>query len=336
MVVICLVICAAGNFAGCKDGFKKGPNIRKVKLDIQVDHFEEDFFGLQTKTNALQFKKGLAVLKAKYGPFYEDFLYNIAAFSMGEPDSVLYSQIRDFIMSRQPIYDSIAYYIPHLDKELKKIENALKRARVYFPELPLPGRVITYIGPIDGFGSFASEAGLCVGLQQFLGPNFPGYQSDYLLSLFGKQRLQQFSPDYLAPLAIETWINREFPDQAGHYSLKDKMIEEGRKLYVLKSLLPNQPDSLIFGYSASQMQWCQHNSYLIKRYFEKEKLLKIKNPEIIVTYINDNQRPDSLPAEFPNNVGKYLGYLLVKNYMEDQGNTDLTALMRMEFWKFTQ
>jgi len=313
--------------AGCRSGNKSGPNIRKVKLDMQVDHFEKDFFALKTK----EIDKGLVALKTKYGHFYVDFMYNIAAFSM--EDSVLKKQIQRFIKENRSLYDSIDYYIPHLNSQLKEVENALKRAKIYFPDLALPTRIITYLGPVDGFGSFASKAGIGVGLQQFLGQKYTGYQSDYLASLYGGQRLHQFTSAYIAPAAIGCWLSKIFPDKAGRYTLKDKMIEEGRKLYVLKALLPNLPDSAIFGYTARQMQWCQNNNYLITRYFEHENLLKTKSPEIIVEYISDNQRPDSLPKEFPNNIGRYLGFLFVKNYMENNTKTDLPGLMNMELWE---
>lgn len=316
-------------YFGCKEGKRKGPNIRKVKLDIRVDHFEKDFFALDTNTHYTS--EQLERLKTKYGYFYEDFLYNIAAFSMD--DAVLPEEVKKFIAENRYLYDSIEDYIPHLDRQLKRIENALKRAKIDFPDLPLPSRIITYIGPMDGYGCFASKAGLAIGLQQFLGPGFIGYQSDYLLSLFGRQRLHQFAPDYIAPSAISSWISKAFPDKAGRFTLKDKMIEEGRKLYVLKSLLPDLPDSLIFGYSGKQMSWCENNTYLIKKYFEHEKLLKTQKPEIIVEYISDNQRPDNLPMEYPNNIGKYLGFLYVKEYMEDNRKTSLSILMSLDLWE---
>ncbi|UAY57177.1 gliding motility protein GldB-related protein [Arachidicoccus terrestris] len=322
--VMACVVC----YFGCKAGKRKGPNIRKVKLDIKVDHFEKDFFALDTNTHYMS--EGLKRLKTQYGYFYEGFLYNIAAFSMD--DAVLPDEMNKFIVENRYLYDSIDDYIPHLDRQLKKIENALKRAKIYFPHLSLPGRIITYIGPVDGYGCFASKAGLAIGLQQFLGPGFTGYQSDYLLSLFGQQRLHQFTPDYIAPSVIGSWIAKIFPDKAEQYTLKDKMIEEGRKLYVLKALLPDLPDSLIFGYSGKQMTWCANNTYLIKKYFEHEKLLQIQNPEIIVEYMSDNQRPDDLPMEYPNNIGKYLGFLYVKEYMKDHPKINLPQLMGEKVW----
>lgn len=326
--IIIVIACMTSCFA-CKEGKRKGPSIRKVKLDIKVDHFEKDFFALDTNRDYIDL--GLKRLKIKYGQFYDDFLYNIAAFSMD--DAALPEEIHTFIVENRYLFDSIQVYIPHLDRQLKKIENALKRAKIYFPDLPLPSRIITYIGPMDGYGSFASKAGLGIGLQHFLGRRFTGYRSDYLMSLFGQQRLHQFAPEYIAPATINRWITKVFPDKAGRYTLKDKMIEEGRKLYVLKALLPDLPDSLIFGYSGRQMEWCEHNSYLIKKYFEHEKLLKTQKPEIIVEYISDNQRPTRLPSEYPNNIGRYLGFLYVKEYMNDHIKNDLPQLMKKELWE---
>ncbi|GAB3365374.1 hypothetical protein GCM10027566_35950 [Arachidicoccus ginsenosidivorans] len=327
-IVIILIIVMA-SFWGCATGNKKGPNIRKVKLEINVDHFERDFFGLDTN----KLEQGLDSLKTKYGYFYNDFLYNIAAFSMD--DGELKGQINAFLRSNKEVYDSVDYYIPHLNRQIKEIENAFKRAKIYFPGLDLPTKVITYIGPIDGYGSFVSKSGLCIGLQQFFGSKFSGYikQADYLESLFGKQRLQQFAPDYIAPNAIMSWINREFPDKAGHFTLGEKLAEEGRKVYLLKALLPDLTDSAIFGYSESQTKWCHNNSIIIKRYFEQKSLLQTKNPEKIVAYLSDNLRPSDLPKEFPDNIGKYLGFIMVQDFMDDHKNTTLPVLMELDFGK---
>jgi len=321
-------LCILIGFSNCHSGKNVGPNIRKVKLELPVSHFENDFFKLDTNNLV----SGLDSLKVKYGYFYTDYMYNIAAFSM--EDETFYIQIKHFIRTNRQIYDSVSYYIPHLDKQLHELENAIKRAKVYFPELSMPPRIITYIGPIDGYGSFASKEGLAVGLQQFFGTQYTGYQNqqDYLESLFGSQRLKQFTPDYIAPAAITSWINRTFPDKSGHYTLADKLIEEGRKIYVLKALLPELSDSAIFGYTGEQMKWCNNNSILIKRYFEHENLLKTKNPEKIVTYLSDNLRPDSLPEAFPNNIGKYLGFLMVRDYMVDHKKITLPHLMELELW----
>ena len=311
---------------GCGPQHKKGPNISKVKLDIQVDHFEKDFFSLDT--NNLQV--GLNILKRKYGDFYKDFFYNIAAFSMDEDQ--FYPEVCTYLRTYRFIYDSIDYYIPNLNQQIKAIENALKRAKIYFPGRKLPSKVITYIGPIDGFGSFVSKSGIGIGLQQFLGPTFSGYKKEaiYLENLFGKQKLQQFSPDYIAPSAILCWINREFPDKAGKYTLQKKLIEEGRKLYLLKILLPDLSDATILGYTKEQINWCQNNRILIEHYFKHDNLLKTTDPEKIVAYLSDNQRPVGLPEEFVDNTGKYLGFLMVSKFMEAHRKTTLKELMLMK------
>ena len=314
---------------GCKSVNKKGPDIKNVKLEIKVDHFENDFFNLDSNN----LEKGLQKLKTKYGRFYTDFLFNIAAFSVEK--TKLNKQLTAFLIANKSTCDSISYYIPDLNLQLKHIENALKRAKIYFPKLKTPDRLITYIGPIDGYGSFAISSNICIGLQQFMGARYHRYidQKAYLESIYGAQRLKQFTGAYIAPSAIKAWINREFPDQPGHYTLKDKLLEEGRKAYLLKALLPNMPDSTIFGYDHQHMSWCKNNEILIKKYFEHENLLNTDSPEVIVTYISDNLRAEGLPEDFPDHIGKYLGFMMVRSYMENQNKTTLPGLMKLDLWE---
>ena len=315
--------------AGCQGGWKSGPNIRKVKLDIKVEHFEKDLFSLDSSN----LSGGLRSLKQKYGQFYDAFIYNIAAFSM-EDEDVLQGQVLSFIQNNRSLYQQLEDYIPHLNSSLKEIENALKRAKVYFADMPIPSKIITYLGPLDGFGAFALDdsAGIAVGLQQFLGSNYPAYQTDYLQAIFGKQRINQFVSENIAPTALRAWVEKVFPDKGGRRTLKEKLIEEGRKSFLLKALLPDTPDSLIFGFSPEQMEWCISNSLLIKQFFENEDLYKTDSPELIVEYFSETQRSEQLPEAFPSKVASYMGFLLVKEYMNDHAKTPLSKLMNMNFW----
>lgn len=302
---------------------KNAPDISKIQLNMPVVHWEKDFLSMDT----LHLERELAKLKSKYGVFYNDFLFSIAAFSPREKDNNL--QIRNFIAEYKPLADSIAHYIPNLVAPLKQIENGLKRAKVYFPHIALPGRIITYIGPIDSYGAFIDEGNIAVGLQQFLGPNYTGYQTAYINSLFGDQKINCFSPAYIAPTAILAWITHEFPDEPGNLRMIDKMVEEGRKLYVLKCLLPELPDSLLFGYDRQQMEWCARHSSEIDDYFESRKLFDTDKAEIIIQYLSDQQSAENQPKDFPNNIGKYVGYNIVSAFMIHEPDLKLIELLSL-------
>lgn len=315
-------ICFAVLLCSCQSPLKKekGPDISKVKLDMTIDRFEKSFFALDTN----HLDQGLIALKKRYGVFYDNFLYSIATFSPKNED--LNKGISQFIRTNKTLSDQIDRYFPDLDRDLKPIENALKRAKVYFPAKKIPDRLITYIGPLDSYGIFIDKNSIAIGLQQFLGIQYPGYQSEYMENLFGKQRLKCFSKEYIPVAAIAAWISYAFPRKSGIIRLKDKMMEDGRALYAVKKLLPEVPDTLLFGYSKKQLDWCNGHKSEIYDYFEKGKLFETKDPELIFEYTSDQMTAEGLPKECPYNIGKYIGFTLIKRYMGDNQKDSISKL----------
>lgn len=313
-------------FISCQGKRKeKTPDISQVHLSLPIEHFERDFFAMSAKGDL---STNLKALKKKYGAFYTDFLYSIAAFSPRQDDDPVASAV-SFIQKYKSVADSIPIYYPKLERHLAQIEAGLKRAKVYFPKALIPQRIITYVGPFDSYGAFYADKYLAIGLQQFLGPDYKAYQSDYLINLYGSQKIHTFSENYIPATALRTWLDGTFPQKTGHLRLIDLMVEEGRKIYALKRLLPQTDDKILLGYSLQQFQWCENTQSSLMHYFSKDNLFETQQPEQIIQYTSDQFIGPGLPDKFPSNIGKFIGWKLVSKYMDNHKNCSLQDLFQL-------
>ena len=105
------------------------------------------------------------------------------------------------------------------------------------------------------------------------------------------------------------------------------MIHEGKIIYATSLLLPEAPDSLLFGFSAKQMDWCRKNEDNIWRFFIEQKLLFNKNPGEFIKFINDGATTSGFPPQAPAKIGCFIGWRIVSRYMEQKKAIKVEELM---------
>src|SRR3954447_9293182 len=95
MAILIIVI------SGC--GGKQIPDVSGVKVDLQMQRFDQDFFALDTS----RIDQSLQRLHEKYPGFLRDFIYNILALPP-HPDSsiTVETQLVSFLRSYAPLKDS--------------------------------------------------------------------------------------------------------------------------------------------------------------------------------------------------------------------------------------
>jgi hypothetical protein len=141
---------------------------------------------------------------------------------------------------------------------------------------------------------------------------------------------RRFTPENITPRVIEVITREElFPELDADKSLLSKMIYNGKLLYFMKNILPETPDSTIIGYSASQMKWAEEFESDSWAYFLEYNLLFDTDYFKIQKYLAEapftpglGTQNDSAPK-----LGLFLGWQIVKKYMENQPDITLQALM---------
>ncbi len=221
------------------------------------------------------------------------------------------------------MYDSVSRTFASFDEEAGDIKRGLQFVNYYFPQYSLPQQVITFVGPFEGYSNVLTGSGLAVGLQLYMGKDFPAYGTDFLREVYPAYQSRRFEAAYIPVNCMTNIINDIYPPQSGAKTLIAQMIEEGKRMYVLDKLLPETDDTLKTGYTGKQLQGCYGNEAGIWNYFIENNLLYINDPVQIRDYTNDAPRTEALGQASPGNIGLFVGWQIVKKWMAEKG-THLT------------
>ena len=303
------------------------PNVSGIKIAIQVNRFDKDLFSIDTNN----IPASLSTLEQKYPNFLKDFLYNIMALPPQE-DSVVKGLklfLRDPNYTR--IHDSINLKFASFDTYQNAIEKGLQFTKYYFPTYKLPEQIITYIGPVEGYGNVMTGSGLAIGLQLYLGKNFPAYHTDYISEVYPNYQSRRFESAYIAVNCMKNIIDEIYiDDNANKVSrpLIEQMIESGKRLFVLDQLLPETADSLKTGYTQSQLEGCINNEASIWNFFLQNDLLYATDPSLTRDYLTDGPKTTTLGDASPGNIGQFVGWQIVQKWMTKNSAKSLPQLLQ--------
>ncbi|CAM3834677.1 MULTISPECIES: gliding motility lipoprotein GldB [Flavobacterium] len=289
-------------FFSCKNEDKVEAEIKQIPVTFNLERFDQLFF--ETKP------EDLGKLKGEY-PFL---------FPKEETDSVWIEFMTDSLFKEVSHEISIKY------RDTKKLEGGLtdlfKHVQFYFPEYKTP-KVITLVNKVDITSSaiYAPEVVL-IALDCYLGKDHRYYTP---FDAFQRIRLEenQILPDLVSSFSdgkIATPKNR---------NLLSLMIYEGKELYLKDKLLSTTSDAAKIAYTEEQLAWCKENEYQIWSYFISNNLLYESNVKNEYRFMNEapfSKFYQDIDAESPGRVGQWIGWQIVRSYMENN-NVTLNELL---------
>lgn len=301
---------------------KPVPDVSGIQVPLQTIRFEKDFFAIDTN----HIEEGLDALNKKYPSFLKDYLYNILA-AVPQPDSVV-KYVRLFKRDYQYVYAAAEKQFVHWDVTENELHKAFQFLHYYFPQYPLPQRIVTFIGPIEGIANALTSTGMAIGLQSYLGKDFPAYQTDYITQVYPVYKSRRFEPAYIPVNCVRNILDDMYPDRSVGRPLIERMVEAGKRLYVMDAVLPFTADTLKTGYTAKQLEGCVAHEKTIWSFFVQNNLLYETEGNTINPYINDGPGTPDLGAEAPGFIGQFTGWQIVQKWMEKNPKTTLDALMQ--------
>lgn len=297
------------------------PDVSNIQVNLNQKRFENSFFGGDT---FFLFQKA-EILEAEYGSFLKDFLFGILNVPQ-QPDSALrYAEA--FLREYRPLWQDASKKFSDIEKYRKELENALQFVKHYFPDYNTPPSLITFIGPATGYSNILTEEGVAVGLQLYMGADYPLYQQPYFREVYPLYLHRRFTHLYMIPDAVKNIVNELVPAQENEYSLLGGMIDAGKKMFVLKKLMPNTADSLLTGYTTQQLKDCKAQEAFIWDYFLRNNLLYQTDPLVIKPYLTDGPNTAELGPASPGNIGLFSGWQIVNKWMTDNPDINLHLLI---------
>lgn len=303
---------------------EKVPDVSAIKIDLSTKRFEKDFFSIDTNLVDNEMQR----LYKIYGNFTSIFVNNILALSTNK-DSIKTTEnaIKLFIKTYKNVYDSTQKKYFNFEKERNDIVKGFQFIRYYFPNYKIPKSIITFVGPIDGVGIGLTENELVIGLQMYMGKNFVYYKNEYIRSIYPEYKSNRFEPEYIAVNAMSNIIDDMYPENLSGKALIDLMIDEGKKIFVLKKFLPNSKEYRLIGYTEEQLKGCYNSEASIWNFFVVNDLLFQNEYQAIKDYVNDGPKTQALGNASPGYIAKFVGYRIVSKWV-NSNKISLEELMK--------
>lgn len=302
------------------------PDVSNIKVELKVQRFEKDFFSIDSN-NILNEMQRLRII---YPAFINDFTQQILGFDFKTPPDSLTKYFNLFIRDYRFVKDSADKLFTDFEPQIKEIKKGLQFVKYYFPTYKLPNKIITFIGPFDGYSDVLTADALAVGLQLHMGNNFSFYNSAVGQELFPDYIKQKFTPEYIPVNCIKNIIDDMFPDKSTGKALIEQMVEKGKRIYLLDKFLPYTPEYLKVGYKEDQLKDSYAHEAVIWDFFLNNDLLNNTDQNIVKNYIGESPKTQELGEGSPGNIGAFSGYQIVKKYVSKNSKITLDKLMTME------
>lgn len=321
-------------FTGCSDTSEKSPDVSGVKISLKTYRFDKDIFAIDTN----QLAAGLQKLNEKYPDFLNYYLDTIKEWGIHgnysdtvkgiREDLRLDLTFKDFVN----LQDSILKYYPDSKETDDVLTRGFQYIKYYFSDYTVPRIFYLNMG-LSKWPTFPVDKNtLCVGLDMFLGPQFPYYRAVGIPDYMDTHLTKEYLPVSLFSVAYKTIM----PPDLDNKPLLDLMIQRGKEQYFLHKILPGTTDEVLFGFTDLQMKWCNANEAVVYNYFIHENLLYNKEAQNTMPYIHDGPYAKGLESstepvkKTPGNIGTWLGYKIVSAYMAQYPKTTLKELVYMK------
>ncbi|RXK59760.1 hypothetical protein ESA94_11925 [Lacibacter luteus] len=321
------------SIAACNSG-NNAPDVSHIKLSLKTERFEQDFFAIDSN-NA---KTGVFKLEEKYPVFLPLFVNHVLGLGpVNDTNELAFEGSKRFLNLNQVVYKESQKLYKDFSSTTKELENGFRYVKYYFPDYKVP-TIITTVGPMDALApmsnnepspNYMGEDFLAIGLQFYLGKDFSIYNDPgYISSVAPQYRSARFSKEYIAGDVFKLVIDDLYPDSSSRYPLIERFIEKGKRLYLLQQFLPTTNDTLLIGYTGKQLEWCKENERSMYNFFIQQNLLFEIDPALTQNFTTDGPTTQGMPEQSPGNIGAYLGWEIVKAYMEKKPSVTVAQLMR--------
>ncbi len=266
--------------------------VLEIPVVLETDRFDLAFDRMQPA--------GLPELKKEY-PFL---------FPQQVPDSVWLAKQADTLQQR--LRREVRKAFPDFGPYQTELELFFKHAKYYFPQVQAP-RVITLTTDVDYENRIIlTDTLLLIGLDNYLGPDheFYGNLSRYIARGLDPALLVSDVASAFAQKVVPAPRDRSFIAQMVYY---------GKGLYLKDRLMPLAADSVKIGYTDAELSWARENESQIWRYFVERELLYSTDKELGPRFLDP--APFSkfrlmLDNESPGRVGRYMGWQIVRSFMD--------------------
>lgn len=244
-------------------------------------------------------------------------------------DSLLPRALAEFL--RDPAWQVLQHGIDSalgdLGPQRAGLEEAFERLKAVFPDSLTP-RLVAFNSGFN-YGVLPTDSVLGIGLEWFIGPDHEVVRmlAPEVFPDFVKRRMV---PEMLVPAAVKGWLLVHYTHDLRGNDLLFNLVETGKVMALLDALLPDVADTLKFAFTEPQLMWCHENEFQMWKKIVGEKWIFSKDDEHISRIMNDAPFTNGFPRESPGHVGEWIGYRMIRAYMEDHPDLTFAELFALD------
>jgi gliding motility-associated lipoprotein GldB len=303
----------------CAHERKTNADVSGITIHQEFLRFDKDLFSFGDTITVHDVKQ----LEQKYGSFIDLFCGRIIRVR-NTGDSLVAADLSRFISDNdvKEIHHKTDSLFTDTKELQKNLLNVFKHYAFYFPDKPVP-QIVTYISAFN-YQVITGDSIIGIGLDMYLGESC----ADIYASInIPKYMFRRFTKDYIVSDCIKGWFQSEYDPDSVKSELLSQMIYQGKLLYYTDMLAPEMPDTIKTGYTKQQLDWCVKNESNVWAFFIEQKLLFSTVVQQYVKYINDGPTTNGLPKESPSKIGAWMGWQIVKSYMNNNPDITLQQLL---------
>lgn len=289
-------------------------DISKTNISpVNIKRYEKQLFNIEKNS----FKEDLKKIAPEFPVFLKADL----------DDTLNLIRLNDFVSSPLNIklYDSVLEIFPTLSPYEDQLTEAFKHYKFYFPEIGLPN-VFSYVSGLSYEYPVQFYAGdMIIALDMYLGNDFTEYRKTGL-PLY---KIERMNKDFLVRDCVNEMYYYTYLEKPGKNVLQ-KMIGEGKRLYFLDAMLPETPDNIKIGYPEQKLNWCLDNESKIWAFMIENDLIFSSDMLVMRKFFTDGPYSHSFSSESPARLGEWLGWQIVRAYMNKNQEITLQELLLEE------
>ncbi len=286
------IILLSATIISCNFSDEKEIDVSAVDVSFSVSRFDVDFYASTPAT--------LTITKQLYPLFFPE----------GVHDSIWIQKLqnideRELLQETQKVFTSF-------EVEKKQLTNLFKHIKFYNPQFVVPD-VTTLISNIDYESKVIyTNNELLISLDVYLGKTHPFYNNfpNYIKQNYHRRHLIVDVANAIIETQLSVSHDRTFIS---------KMIEAGKRLYLLDVYLTSESDEEKIGYEKEKLDWTVSNESQVWKYFIENKLLYSTDTKLNKRFIDNApfskfyRSQDNLS---PGRIGTWYGWQIVRSYMK--------------------
>jgi gliding motility-associated lipoprotein GldB len=298
LIIACIIFLS---FTACKKSTEciDSPNVNSISANVNIIRLDQELKALSTKEE-------IELFLNKYPLFSEIFLQR----SQLPHDSIiindLYHLVKDAYIDT--LYQDAQTVFKDLTPIKQELEQAFRYVKYYYPDFKEP---VVYT-MISGFSNdlFVSDSVIVIGLDYFMGdegkyrPQVPNYI------------LRRYRKEFIVPSIILMLSEKYNKTNLIDRSMMAEMVYYGKSYYFTKNMLPCTPDSLIIGFTQSEIEETRENEEKVWTHFVQNNLLFTTNHFEVNRYIGERPAVAEIGEKAPGRIGRWVGWQIVKQYAD--------------------